>query len=463
MNHLRRKVGKIHFVGIGGIGMSGIAEILVKQGFEVTGSDLRPSAVTEHLEQMGVQIHFGHSPDNLGDAKALVYSSAVSLGENPEVVAARERGIPVIRRAEMLAELMRLKRGVAVAGTHGKTTTTSLVSTVLTGSGYDPTVIVGGVARDLDTNARLGESELLVAEADEYDRSFLKLTPTIAVITTLEAEHLDTYETFENLRDAFIHFANSVPFYGQVILCADEPEVLSIRPEIQRPTLTYGLSPQADIRGINPTFSAEGCCTVQVNGEELGEICVPLPGEHNLRNALAAVAVAIDLGVPFEKICEALKTFSGVRRRFDKRGQVGNVSVYDDYAHHPTEIRATLKAARQAGKNPVVAVFQPHLYSRTSMFAEDFARELMAADRVFVSDVYPAREEPIPGVTGELVVNLAKKIGHKNVQFCPNRASIAKAIKDTLQGNEWVITLGAGDIYKTSEELLELLHQEDER
>jgi len=460
LNHLRRKIGSVHFVGIGGIGMSGIAEILVRQGFQVTGSDLNSSPVTRHLEQLGVRVWEKHEAKHVGDAKVVVYSSAVSL-ENPEVLEAQERGIPVIRRAEMLAELMRLKRGVAVAGTHGKTTTTSIVGTILTESGLDPTVIVGGVVRDLDTNARLGEGELLVAEADEYDRSFLKLTPTLAVITNLEAEHLDTYGTYDNLREAFVHFANSVPFYGTVILCADEPGIVSLLPDVHRPVVTYGLSPQADLRGVDVQHGRSGACTVTFQGTELGRIEVPLAGEHNLKNALAAVAVARELDIPFAKIAAGLKKFSGVRRRFDLRGEVGGVSVYDDYAHHPSEVRATLAAARQASHQKIVAVFQPHLFSRTLAFHTEFGRELLAADSVFVTDVYPAREKPIPQVSGELVVEAANRFGHKQVEYVPVRSQLASAIAETLHGDELVITLGAGDIYKTSDELLALLRERE--
>jgi len=456
MNLLRRKIGRIHFIGIGGIGMSGIAEILVRQGFKVTGSDLNDTDVTLNLEKYGVMIWKGHNPENVGEAKAVVYSSAVSM-DNPEILEAKKRGIPTIRRAEMLGELMRLKRGIAIAGTHGKTTTTSIVGTVMTDAGLDPTVIVGGVARDLDTNARLGESELLIAEADEYDRSFLKLTPTMAVITNLEAEHLDTYKTYDNLVEAFINFANSVPFYGTVFLCADEPSLLSLIPQIERPTKTYGLSPQADIRCVNTEITSSGKGTIIVDGEVLGEIEIPLAGEHNLKNAIAAVAVALEFGVPFEKIKTALTKFKGVRRRFDLRGEVGDVSVYDDYAHHPTEVRATLNSASTAFDKPVVAVFQPHLFTRTRTFKKEFAEELQASDMLFITDIYPAREKPITGINGELIAKLAIELGHKDVNYVPERKNLAKAIADKLEGNELVITLGAGDIYKTSEELLTLL------
>ncbi|MFH0882933.1 MAG: UDP-N-acetylmuramate--L-alanine ligase [bacterium] len=459
---MRRKIGSIHFVGIGGIGMSGLAEILVRQGFTVTGSDLASSSVTDHLVEIGVTVQVGHKAENVGSAKAVVYSSAVSQ-DNPELVAAREKGIPVIRRAEMLAELMRIKRGIAVAGTHGKTTTTSLVGTVLTEAGLDPTVIVGGVVRGLGTNARMGEGELLVAEADEYDRSFLKLTPTLAVITNVEAEHLDTYGTFEELKEAFVHFANSVPFYGAVIVCIDDPGLVSLLPRFERPIITYGMSPQADLRAVDVDVGATASCTVIAGEQELGRLELPITGTHNLRNALAAVAVAREFDIPFEDVVKALKGFSGVRRRFEVRGEEKGVLVVDDYAHHPTEVRATLSAARRAHDRKVIAVFQPHLFSRTRAFGKQFAQELLEADEVFITDIYPAREQPIVGVTAETIVNEAREFGHKAVHYVPKRSDLAAEIEKVLEGGELVITLGAGDIYKTSDELLAHLRGEESK
>ncbi|MBD3165858.1 UDP-N-acetylmuramate--L-alanine ligase [bacterium] len=453
---MMRKLQRIHFVGIGGIGMSGIAELLARQEFEVTGSDLAASAQTRHLEEQGCRIWIGHSADNIGDAEVVVHSSAVGT-ENPEVAEAIRRGIPVIRRAEMLAELMRLKEGVAIAGTHGKTTTTSLAGHILTEVGLDPTVIVGGVVRGLGTNARLGESKLLVAEADEYDRSFLKLMPVMAVLTTLEAEHLDTYGTYEELRSAFVHFANSVPFYGKVILCSDEPNLVDLLDDISRPVLTYGLNPQADLRAEMVELGTTATGRLTFGGNELGELQVPLAGLHNLRNALAAVAVALEMDVPMGRIREALKSFSGVRRRFEFRGSGDGVEVYDDYAHHPTEVAATLSAARQALSNRIVAVFQPHLFSRTQHFYREFARELLKADVVVVTDVYPSREKPIEGVTGEMVAEQARRFGHKDVHYVPERPALADDLMALLMPGDAVITLGAGDIYKTSDELLERL------
>ena len=453
---------RIHFVGIGGIGMSGIAELLLMDGFKISGSDLAGSSITRHLEEVGVVVHKGHDAANVVNADAVVYSSAVNR-DNPEVAAAVESGIPVIRRAEMLAELMRLRSGVAIAGTHGKTTTTSLVGHVLTTAGLDPTVVVGGVLRGLGTNARLGKGELLVAEADEYDRSFLKLTPTLAVLTTLEAEHLDTYGSFDNLREAFVHFANSVPFYGLVIVCGDEPNLVDLIPEIHRPVLTYGFSPHVDVRAEEIEVSRRGRCRVNSSGNDLGVIEVPLVGEHNLKNALAAVTVGLQLDVPMERIRKALADFQGVRRRFDFRGEVGGISVYDDYAHHPTEVKATLEAARKAFNGRIVAVFQPHLFTRTRTFSKEFSRELLAADMVVITDIYPAREEPIKGVTGEMIADGTRKFGHKSVHYLPEREKLAAYLAEVVNKNDLVITLGAGDIYRTSEELLALLRKRENK
>ncbi|MBS1261833.1 MAG: UDP-N-acetylmuramate--L-alanine ligase [Calditrichaeota bacterium] len=463
MKHLRTHIGRVHFVGIGGIGMSGIAEILVRLGFTVTGSDLNTSGVTRHLETLGVTVWQGHDPAHVGEAHAVVYSSAVTP-DNPELARARELGVPVIRRAEMLAELMRMKTGVAIGGTHGKTTTTSLVGTVLTRAGLDPTVIVGGLVRDMDTNARLGSGDLLVCEADEYDRSFLRLTPVIAVITTLEAEHLDTYGTVENLREAFASFANSVPFYGRAIISADDPELVALRGSIERPVVSYGFSERADVRGVDAESAGASSCRVLADGDELGTIEIPLAGRHNLANALAAVAVARELEIPFAKVRDALAGFSGVRRRFDLRGEIAGVTVIDDYAHHPTEVAVTLAAARDAYPGrPIVALFQPHLFSRTKRFSGEFASALALADRAFITDVYPAREQPLEGVSGELVAQSLRERNEAGVYYLPRFQDIAPAVYRTLSGGEVVITLGAGNIYIASAELLGLLADGEDR
>lgn len=455
MTYLFQKMKSVHFVGIGGIGMSGIAELLAAQGFTITGSDLSTSPITKHLQDCGCTIYKGHRPDHVGSVNVVVHSSAVDK-MNPELREAARRGIPIISRAEMLAELMRLKQGVAIAGTHGKTTTTSLIGHILTSAGLDPTVVVGGVVRGLGTNARLGQSDLLVAEADEYDRSFLKLMPILSVLTTLEPEHLDTYGDYESLKEAFLHFANSVPFYGKVVVCGDEPNLVELLPDIRRPVVTYGFNPQADLRGESVKIGEISQCRVVTEGEDLGVIQVPLTGQHNLRNALAAIAIARELEVPFDKIRSALIDFEGIKRRFEKRGEVKGALLYDDYAHHPTEVRMTLAAARHTFKRRVVAVFQPHLYSRTQTFYREFAQELLAADMLIVADVYPSREEPIEGVSGKLIADQAVRFAHKNVHYVPEKKKLAKTIHELIGENDLVITLGAGDIHTVSEDLLKL-------
>jgi UDP-N-acetylmuramate--alanine ligase len=389
-----RSVKKIHFIGIGGIGMSGIAEILLDQGFSVTGSDKQLSEITERLKKLGAKIYEGHSPEHIEpDVDVVVYSSAVKM-DNPEVQEAIRRKIPLIRRAEMLAELMRLKYGIGIAGTHGKTTTTSMVGLILIEGGFDPTVIVGGVLRDLGgTNARLGHGNFIVVEADEFDRSFLQLTPTIAVITTLEPEHLDCYGSVEELKNAFIDFANKVPFYGFVVLCLDEPMIQDIMPKIKKKIVTYGLNAQADVQAIDPEFSGrKASYTLIYKGKDYGRINLQVPGIHNIKNSLAGIAVGMELGIEFEKIKKAVERFRGVYRRFEIRAEVNGIIVVDDYAHHPTEIRTVLQAAKDGWKRRVVAVFQPHLYSRTRDFYLDFGRSFFNADVCVLTDVYPARE-----------------------------------------------------------------------
>ncbi len=462
MKYLLKKIQRIHFVGIGGIGMSGIAELLAKQGIAISGSDLTKSPITDHLEGCGCKIWQGHDTSHVEGANAVVYSSAVDT-DNPELLEAREKGIPVIRRAEMLGELMRLKTGVAIAGTHGKTTTTSMVGHILTESGLDPTVIVGGVLRGLGTNARLGESDLLIAEADEYDRSFLNLTPTIALITNLEAEHLDTYGSFENLRDAFLNFANSAPFYGTAVINSDDPNLVDILPEISRPVVTYGFNPHADFHGEDIKLGEISSCTLFYKDEKLGEISIPIAGRHNLSNAIGSVAIAREFDLSFEQIQAALKTFEGVKRRFEFRGEVDDIVVYDDYAHHPTEVEMTLKAARLLSNRRLIAVFQPHLYSRTQTFYSEFAKALMNSDMLIITGIFPSREEPIEGVTSELIVDRIKEYGHKDVYHIPERKMVADHLAQVVKSSDMVLCLGAGDINKTSDELLTILNLEDVR
>jgi UDP-N-acetylmuramate--alanine ligase len=454
-----RSVKKIHFIGIGGIGMSGIAEILLDQGFSVTGSDKQLSEITERLEKLGAKIYEGHSPEHIEpDVDVVVYSSAVKM-DNPEVQEAIRRKIPLIRRAEMLAELMRLKYGIGIAGTHGKTTTTSMVGLILIEGGFDPTVIVGGVLRDLGgTNARLGHGNFIVVEADEFDRSFLQLTPTIAVITTLEPEHLDCYGSVEELKNAFIDFANKVPFYGFVVLCLDEPMIQDIMPKIKKKIVTYGLNAQADVQAIDPEFSGrKASYTLIYKGKDYGRINLQVPGIHNIKNSLAGIAVGMELGIEFEKIKKAVERFRGVYRRFEIRAEVNGIIVVDDYAHHPTEIKAVLQAAKDGWKRRVVAVFQPHLYSRTRDFYLDFGRSFFNADVCVLTDVYPAREEPIEGVSGKLIADAARDFGHKDVHYVPNKMGLADYVLGLVKSGDMVIFMGAGDITKICGEFIKKL------
>ena len=452
-------IKKLHFVGIGGIGMSGIAEILIDEGFSITGSDRAASDNTERLEALGVKVSVGHAAENLDpDVDVLVYSSAVAP-DNPEVQEARRRKIPVIRRAEMLAEVMRLKYGIGIAGTHGKTTTTSMVSLILMEGGIDPTVIVGGRLHGLaGSNARLGKGEFIVVEADEFDRSFLSITPTIAVLTTLETDHLDCYRDLEDIKSAFIQFAQKVPFYGFVVLCLDEPALQDIMPKIKKKIITYGLNGQADLQAVDIVHKQNvSRFTVVKEGQDLGEIELQIPGKHNVQNALAAIAVGLELKVPFGKVKAGIEKFTGVFRRWEVKADVDGITVIDDYAHHPTEIRATLAGAKSGWRRRVIAVFQPHLYSRTRDFYDDFGRAFFNADVLVVTDVYPAREEPIQGVTGELIASAAKQYGHKQVHYVPDKKNVPEFLRGLVQKGDIVITMGAGDIWKYGEEFIRKL------
>lgn len=450
-------VRNIHFVGIGGIGMSGIAEILIDQGFHVSGSDLQKSESTEYLASLGATIYEGHAAEHVRNVDVVVYSSAVKPTENAETAEAIRRNIPVIRRAEMLGEVTRLNYCVAIGGTHGKTTTTSLCGLVLMKGGLDPTVIVGGRLKGLGgTNARLGKGEWTVVEADEYDRSFLQLLPTVAIITNVEQDHTDIYKDLDDLKSTFAEFANKVPFYGYVALCLDDPHTMEILPLINKPKVTYGLTPQCEVRAIDITFQQRSSrSTVLYNGEPVGVMELGIPGLHNIKNALAAVAVGLKLGVPFETIATALREFSGVYRRFEVKGEKSGVLVIDDYAHHPTEVAATLQATRQGWNNRIVCVFQPHTYTRTRDFYTDFGKSFGNADVLIVADVYPAREKPIEGVTGELVANAARQFGHRNVHYIPNRADIAALLGSVVREGDIVLTLGAGDVWKCGTEFLD--------
>jgi UDP-N-acetylmuramate--alanine ligase len=452
-----KNIKKVHFVGIGGIGMSGIAEILLSQGFEVSGSDRALSDVTSHLKSLGITVYEGHSPENLKDVDVLVYSSAVAL-DNPEVKAAVERKIPIIKRSEMLAECMRMQYGIGIAGTHGKTTTTSMVGLTLTEGGIDPTIIVGGKLSGLGgTNARLGKGEFIVVEADEFDRTFLKLTPTIAAITTLENEHLDTYKDLDDIKSAFIEFANKVPFYGFVVLCLDEPALQDIMPHINKKIFTYGLTTQADIRAVDIVHNEfSSSFVVKYKNEELGKITLRIPGVHNVKNSLVAVCIGKELGIDFCIIKNALESFSGVYRRFEVKYNK-DVLVIDDYAHHPTETSATLAGIRNGWDRRLIAVFQPHLYSRTRDFYQEFGRSFLNSDIFICTDVYPAREEPIKGVSGELISDAAKKFGHKNVIYVKDKNDIPKKLMEIKKDGDIIVTMGAGDIWKYGEKFVELM------
>jgi UDP-N-acetylmuramate--alanine ligase len=445
----------LHFVGIGGIGMSGIAEVLLNLGYQVSGSDIKRSAITGRLEGMGALIFEGHSAENVGDARAVVVTSAVSE-DNPEVAEARRRGIPVIPRGEMLAELMRLKYGVAVAGSHGKTTTTSISATILSHGGLDPTVVVGGRVSTMGgSNARIGQSSLLVVESDESDGSFLKLAPILAVITNIDREHLDHYGSFEAVLDAFANFANRVPFYGAAILCVDNEHVQQILPRITRRVVTYGHSRQANLEIYSVENTGSGSTfRLRREGDDLGVFEIHVPGRHNVSNAAAAAAVALELGMTPDQIRAGLAEYRGVDRRFQVRGQAGGVTVVDDYGHHPTEIRATLDTARLCGHKRILVLFQPHRYTRTQALLDEFARSFSQADQVWVTDIYAASEPPIEGVTGEALVARLGNFGHRAAAFAGTLEEGAQAVAREAQPGDLVITLGAGSVSRAADMIL---------
>ena len=454
----RNKKVKVHFVGIGGIGMSGIAELLLNLGYRVSGSDLKLSEVTHRLASLGGVIAEGHRAENVAaDVDVVVTSSAVRK-HNPEVLAARDRGIPVIPRAEMLAELMRLKDGVAIAGSHGKTTTTSLIATVVAHAGLDPTAVVGGKLNALGSNAKLGKGQLMVVEADESDGSFLRLSPAIAVITNVDPEHLDYYGTVEALQQAFVDFADRVPFYGLAVLCLDHPVVQHLIPRIGKRHTTYGVSPQADWRAENVQLGPfQARFSVSHRGKPQGEVTLKMVGRHNVLNALACCAVAHELGIPFATTAEALGEFAGVQRRFTVRGEVNGITVVDDYGHHPAEIRATLAGARASFPHRrIVCAFQPHRYTRTRDLLGEFATAFNDADTLLLTDIYAAGEDPIAGVSGARLHEAVKACGHRDASFV-ERAELSKRLREKAQPGDIVITLGAGDITHVGEELLELL------
>jgi UDP-N-acetylmuramate--alanine ligase len=445
----------IHMVGIGGIGMSGMAEILIQRGYKVTGSDGASNETTDRLKELGATIYQGHAPENIEGADVVVYTSAVKATENEETKAALENRIPTIKRAEMLAELMKMKFGIGVAGTHGKTTTTTMIGHVTQDGNYDPTIMVGGKVHSFDkTNAVVGKGDVIVVEADEFDRTFLRLTPSIAIITNIEAEHLDIYDDLEDVKGAFIDYANKVPFYGAVIVCLDDPNVRSILPDLERRIISYGLSPQAQVRAVDIQMNQfTSTFTVMNDDQKLGVITLKAPGDHNVKNALAAVATGIELNIDFKLIKQGLERYQGVFRRFQKKVEEQGVMVIDDYAHHPTEVAATLNAARKGWPDRrIVAVFQPHLYSRTQDLYKEFGLSFSDAEVLVITDVYPSREKPIEGVTGKLISDTAEQYGHKNVIYVEDKADVTATLKEISKAGDIIITMGAGDIYKYGEE-----------
>jgi UDP-N-acetylmuramate--alanine ligase len=452
-------VKKIHFVGIGGIGMSAIAEILLTQGFSVSGSDMAQSENTDYMASLGAKIFIGHDAKNIEDTEVVVYSSAVHPNDNPETLEAVKRNLPLLRRAEMLAEVTRLNYCLAVSGTHGKTTTTSISGLTMIKASMDPTVIVGGRLSGLGgSNARLGKGDWTVVEADEYDRSFLQLLPTVAIINNVEAEHLDIYKDFDDLKNTFVDFANKVPFYGFVAVCLDDAGIKDILPRIKKKVITFGLSRHCDVRADNISYSERSTnCDVYEFGKFAGKMTLNIPGEHNVRNALAAITVARQMGIEFELIAGALAEFSGVYRRFEIKADNKGIMVIDDYAHHFTEISATLIAARKGWNRRIIGVFQPHTYTRTAAFYKDFGRAFDEADLLFVTDVYPAREEPIEGITGKLIADAAIQSGHRNVIYVEDKNNLYDEVMKVMQKGDIIVTMGAGDIWKTANKLAEFV------
>ncbi|PLX98556.1 MAG: UDP-N-acetylmuramate--L-alanine ligase [Desulfuromonas sp.] len=445
------KIRKIHFVGIGGIGMSGIAEVLLNLGYQISGSDLREGETTRRLTSLGAEIYYGHAAENLVDVDVVVTSTAVRK-DNPEVDEAHRRMVPVIPRAEMLAELMRMKYGIAVAGTHGKTTTTSMVATVLHHGGIDPTAVIGGRLDMFDSNAKLGQGKFLVAEADESDGSFLKLSPTIAIVTNIDADHLDFYNDFEEIKQTFIDFINKIPFYGLAVLCLDDPGVQEVLPQVNKRFTTYGLSKQADIRAIDIEHQGgRTAFTAIIGGQEAGRISFNMPGDHNVLNALSCVAVCHELGMGFGEIRDGFKDFGGVGRRFQVKYEGQGIMVVDDYGHHPVEIRATLAAARKGWDRRVVTVFQPHRYSRTKALFEDFLTAFYQSDALIITDIYAASEDPIPGVDAADLVKGIVEHGHKDVRHISGSEEIVTYLEEIVRDGDMVITLGAGNVWQIGE------------
>ncbi len=458
--NMHPKLKRIHMVGIGGIGMCGIAEVLNNLGYKVTGSDIKDSPIIRHLSDLGIKVCLGHKEENITNAQVVVYSSAVST-DNPELKAARAAMLPVIPRAEMLAELMRMKYGIAVAGSHGKTTTTSIIASVLARGGLDPTIVIGGRLDSIGSTAKLGQGEYMVAEADESDGSFLRLSPTIAVVTNIDQEHLDFYGDIEHIKESFLQFMNKVSFYGLICMCLDDQIIQELLPGVTKRILTYGLSSQCDLRAEN--IQIEGLHSkfeVLSHDKELGLIDLKLPGIHNIYNALASIGVALDLEIPFVVIQKALEAFRGADRRFQIKADIGDFILVDDYGHHPTEIKATLRAAKKGWGKRLICVFQPHRYTRTKFLLEEFATSFYNADLVILTDIYPAGETPIPGINTELIVDSLKEHGHKYVHYIPDLQEVPGFLVGIVRPGDMVLTLGAGDVWKVGEELEKLIRND---
>ena len=454
-----KKVKYLHFIGIGGIGMSGIAELLNNLGFKITGSDIKASENVKRLESLGIKVSIGHSPNNLKNADAVVYSSAIPL-DNPEILSAISNSIPVIRRAEMLGELINLKQtSIAVGGTHGKTTTSSMIGMILEKAGYDPTLVVGGLVSNLNTNVKLGSGDLIVVEADEFDRSFLALNPTIAIVTNLEMEHTDCYKDLNDIENAFLQFCKSVPFYGTVILCSDSDSLMRIIPKIKKPITTYGLSDGSDYRAKNIEYSKnKSKYNLIYKNKNLGEININVPGKHNVLNSLASIALGMEIDVPLSKLKKGINSYIGVRRRFEIKKNKTDIFVVDDYAHHPTEVKATINAAKTGWGKRIVSVFQPHLFSRTRDFFKEFAQSLFKSDIIIITEIYPAREKPIDGISSKLILDELNHLEHKNTHHLDDLNNLNNILEKIVQPEDMVITMGAGDIWRYSDKYNEHLN-----
>jgi len=453
------KTNHIHFIGIGGIGMSGMAELLHKLGFNISGSDLKQTERTDNLKNLGIKISEGHRNTNINGADVVVYSSAVN-NNNPEMNAAIKKQIPLIRRAEMLAELLKVKTtSIAIAGTHGKTTTCSMLGSILTAAETNPTLVIGGIVNKFQSNTISGDGNIIVVEADEFDRSFLMLQPTMGLITNLDLEHLDCYENLQDLQNAFTQFANAVPFYGQVGICIDHTNAAAIIPHIKRPVVTFGLNGDAEIRGSNLHYNQNYTdFDVMNKNQNLGKFHIHVPGEHNVKNALGALTLALQLDISVEKIRAGLDQYNGVRRRFDIKYILENgIIIIDDYAHHPSEVASTIQAAKSGWGRRLISVFQPHLFTRTRDFYEEFAQAFQKSDVLIVTDIYQAREMPIPGITAEIISNTANKLGHKHVEYIPDQTQISARIAEIAESNDIIMTMGAGNIWRQCERIYEAL------